>query len=57
MSGYEGFAPAYDAWAAGMTEDIDFYVELARDADGPVVELAPERAASRSRSRSERGSG
>ena len=23
-----------------MTEDIDFYVELARDADGPVVELA-----------------
>ena len=40
MSGYEGFAPTYDAWAADMTEDVDFYVELAREADGPVVELA-----------------
>jgi ubiquinone/menaquinone biosynthesis C-methylase UbiE len=40
MSGYEGFAPVYDAWAADMTEDVDFYVELAREAQGPVVELA-----------------
>ena len=40
MSGYDGFAPIYDAWAADMTEDVDFYVELAREADGPVVELA-----------------
>ena len=40
MSGYEGFAPVYDAWAADMTEDVDFYVELAREADGPVIELA-----------------
>ena len=40
MSGYEGFAPVYDAWASDMTEDIDFYVELAREADGPVIELA-----------------
>ncbi len=40
MSGYEGFAPIYDAWAADMTEDVDFYVELARAADGPIVELA-----------------
>ena len=40
MSGYEGFAPVYDAWAADMTEDVDFYVELAREAEGPVVELA-----------------
>lgn len=40
MSGYEGFAPVYDAWASDMTEDIDFYVELARQADGPVIELA-----------------
>ena len=30
----------YDAWASDMTEDIDFYVELARQADGPVIELA-----------------
>jgi SAM-dependent methyltransferase len=40
MSSYEGFAPVYDAWAADMTEDVDFYVGLAREADGPIVELA-----------------
>ena len=40
MSGYEGFAPVYHAWASDMTEDIDFYVELAREADGPIIELA-----------------
>jgi len=40
MSGYDGFAPIYDAWAADMTEDVDFYVELARATDGPIVELA-----------------
>ena len=40
MSGYEGFAPVYDAWAADMTDDVDFYVDLAHAADGPVIELA-----------------
>lgn len=40
MSAYDGFAPIYDVWAADMTEDVAFYVELAREADGPVVELA-----------------
>ena len=40
MSGYDGFAPIYDAWSADMTDDIDFYVSLAAEADGPVVELA-----------------
>lgn len=40
MSAYDAFAPIYDAWAADMTEDVDFYVELAREADGPIVELA-----------------
>jgi SAM-dependent methyltransferase len=40
VSAYDGFAPIYDAWSADMTEDVDFYVELAREADGPVVELA-----------------
>jgi SAM-dependent methyltransferase len=40
MSGYESFAPVYDAWAAGMTDDVEFYVELAGEADGPIVELA-----------------
>jgi SAM-dependent methyltransferase len=36
----EGFAEHYDEWAAGMTADIGFYVGLARQADGPLVELA-----------------
>jgi len=36
----EAFATHYDRWAADMTEDVAFYVELAREADGPVVELA-----------------
>jgi SAM-dependent methyltransferase len=37
---YEGFAAVYERWAAHMTEDVPFYVELAREADGPIVELA-----------------
>jgi ubiquinone/menaquinone biosynthesis C-methylase UbiE len=37
---YEGFAAVYDRWAADMTEDVPFYVELAQEADGSVVELA-----------------
>ncbi len=40
MSSYDAWAPVYDAWSAHMTEDVPFYVELAREADGPVVELA-----------------
>ena len=40
MSSYDAFAPIYDDWASHMTEDVPFYVELAREADGPVVELA-----------------
>jgi SAM-dependent methyltransferase len=36
----ERFAIAYDRWAADMTEDVPFYVELAREAEGPIVELA-----------------
>jgi SAM-dependent methyltransferase len=40
MSYPEAFAANYDRWAADMTEDVAFYVELAREADGPVVELA-----------------
>jgi SAM-dependent methyltransferase len=36
----EGFADRYDEWSAEMTGDIDFYVDLARAADGPIVELA-----------------
>ena len=40
MSWYESFARRYDEWAASMTEDVAFYIELARQADGPLVELA-----------------
>jgi SAM-dependent methyltransferase len=40
MSDYDVFAKDYDEWAKGMTEDVAFYVDLAREADGPVVELA-----------------
>jgi ubiquinone/menaquinone biosynthesis C-methylase UbiE len=36
----EAFARRYDDWSAHVTGDIDFYVELAREADGPLVELA-----------------
>jgi SAM-dependent methyltransferase len=37
---YDAFAPIYDDWASHMTEDVAFYVDLAKEADGPVVELA-----------------
>ena len=40
MSWDEEFSERYDAWSAGVVDDIPFYVELAREADGPVVELA-----------------
>ena len=40
MSLYDAFAPIYDDWAADMTEDVPFYVELARETEGPLVELA-----------------
>jgi SAM-dependent methyltransferase len=39
VSAYDVFAPIYDDWASHMTEDVAFYVELAREADGPLVEL------------------
>ena len=40
MSWDEAFARRYDEWAAPMTEDVGFYVSLAGEADGPLVELA-----------------
>jgi SAM-dependent methyltransferase len=39
LSDYDLWAPVYDAWASDMTEDIAYYVDLAREADGPIVEL------------------
>ena len=40
MSWDEAFARCYDDWSAQMTEDVAFYVALAREAHGPLVELA-----------------
>ena len=40
MSDYDAFAPIYDRWSAHLTEDVGFYVELARESEGPLVELA-----------------
>ena len=34
------FAESYEVWSARMTADIPFYVGLAREAAGPLVELA-----------------
>lgn len=39
MSEYDSWAAVYDAWATDMTEDVAHYVSLAREADGPIVEL------------------
>jgi SAM-dependent methyltransferase len=36
----EAFADRYEEWSAGMTADVPFYVELARETVGPLVELA-----------------
>jgi SAM-dependent methyltransferase len=40
MSWDEAFSRRYEEWSAHMTADVDFYVELARRTDGPLVELA-----------------
>ena len=40
MSWDEQFASSYDEWSAAMTEDVSFYVSLAADSDGPILELA-----------------
>ena len=40
MSVYDPFAEDYDVWAADMTDDVGWYVELARQAEEPIVELA-----------------
>jgi SAM-dependent methyltransferase len=40
MSWPDTFAHRYEEWSASMTDDVAFYVGLAREADGPIVELA-----------------
>jgi SAM-dependent methyltransferase len=39
VSEYDVWAPDYDEWSSEMTEDVPFYVELAREAAEPIVEL------------------
>jgi SAM-dependent methyltransferase len=38
-SPYDAIAELYDPWSASVVEDVGFYLELARDAGGPVVDL------------------
>lgn len=40
MSWDERFADDYEVWSARVMGDVAFYVDLARRADGPLVELA-----------------
>ena len=40
MSWDEAFSNRYEEWSAGMTADVAFYVALALEANGPLVELA-----------------
>jgi len=40
LSWDEEFASHYEEWSAHMTADVAFYVSLALQADGPIVELA-----------------
>lgn len=37
---YDTIAPFYDPWSRSVTEDVGFYVDLAVESGGPVVELA-----------------
>src|SRR3954468_19824042 len=40
MSSYDTTARLYDPWSRSVTEDVAFYLEEARKAEPPVVELA-----------------
>ena len=39
LSAYDEIAELYDPWSRSVVEDVSFYVALAREAGGPVVEL------------------
>src|SRR5918912_1693472 len=39
-SWYDAWADRYGDWSSSVTADVPFYVGLAREADGPLVELA-----------------
>src|SRR3954470_512752 len=38
-SPYDAIAELYDPWSASVVEDVGFYLEEARRAGGPIVEL------------------
>jgi SAM-dependent methyltransferase len=40
MSEYDAWAEVYDSWVGEADADVAFYAELAREAEGPIVELA-----------------
>jgi ubiquinone/menaquinone biosynthesis C-methylase UbiE len=40
MSWDEAFSDRYEEWSSAMTADVAFYVALALEAEGPLVELA-----------------
>src|SRR3954463_4293301 len=39
-SWYDAWADRYGDWSTGVAADVPFYVGLAQDADGPLIELA-----------------
>src|SRR4051812_16670288 len=39
VSAYDRIARLYDPWSVSVVEDVPFYLEQARRAGGPVVEL------------------
>jgi len=39
VSPYDAIAGLYDSWSRSVTEDVGFYVGLARESGGPVLEL------------------
>jgi SAM-dependent methyltransferase len=39
VTGYDAIARVYDPWSVSVTEDVSFYVALAVESGGPVVEL------------------
>src|SRR5436189_186766 len=43
VSGYDAIARLYDPWSRSVVEDVSFYVEVAVESGGPVVELAAAR--------------
>ena len=49
-SPYDAIARLYDPWSRSVTEDVEFYVDEARAAGGPIVELGVGTGGSRCRS-------